>query len=69
MNVAVYCINIFVYVCFVEEVLLADDENENDYDGNNLLFCLFCVCVCLNLKTLKDSNEFNTFKHIGTVVL
>lgn len=30
MNIAFhFC----VCVCFVEEVILADDENENDYDG------------------------------------
>lgn len=29
-------INIFLCVCFAEEVILADDENENDYDGMNL---------------------------------
>lgn len=34
-NVAVYCINICVYVFFVEEVILADDDNENEYDGMN----------------------------------
>lgn len=34
-----YCTNMFV--CFVEEVILADDENENDYDGMNSL----CLCI------------------------
>lgn len=48
-NVAVSRINIFLYVCFAEEVILADDENENDYDGINSLFSLFCVCVCMNV--------------------
>lgn len=24
-------------MCFAEEVILADDENENDYDGNKSL--------------------------------
>lgn len=42
-NEAVYCINIFVSLCFVEEVILADDENENDYDGMNLLIFVYRV--------------------------
>lgn len=29
-----------LHVCFAEEVILADDENENDYDGMNLLLLL-----------------------------
>lgn len=39
-----YCINVFASVCFVEEVILADDENENDYDGmltNVIFFCIY----------------------------
>lgn len=30
-----YCIYISICVSSVEEVILADDENENDYDGMN----------------------------------
>lgn len=35
------CINVFACVCFVEEVILADDENENDYDGTYAHKCDF----------------------------
>lgn len=45
--VAGFCINICVYVCFVEEVILADDENENDYDGMNCSF--LCSCAYMNV--------------------
>lgn len=43
----------FFFVCFVEEVILADDENENDYDGMNLLFSLFCVTACMIMIFFK----------------
>lgn len=37
-----YNIFTFLLVCFVEEVILADDENENEYDGINFLFLFEC---------------------------
>lgn len=46
---AIYCINLSVLLCSVEEVILADDDNENDYDGINLLISLYCVCACMNV--------------------
>lgn len=37
----------FSFVCFVEEVILADDENENDYDGMDCSF--LCSCAYMNV--------------------
>lgn len=48
-------LNVFLYVHFAEEVILADDENENDYDGMNL----FTLCIFL-----RYSDGFNTVKRM-----
>lgn len=46
-----YCINAFVFDCFVEEVILADDENEKDYDGmyaHKCDFLLYILNICIS---------------------
>lgn len=40
----IYCVA-FLFVCSTEEVILADDENESDYDGMILRFLLWCWCM------------------------
>lgn len=40
-----YCINVCACVCFTEEVILADDENENDYDGIYAHKRAFLLCI------------------------
>lgn len=40
-----YCINVFACVCFAEEVILADDDNENDYDGIYAHKCDFLMYI------------------------
>lgn len=42
-------INIF-HMYFVEEVILADDDNENEYDGMNLFLWLFFFTVFVNAR-------------------
>lgn len=45
---AVCCIYVCLPVCFAEEVILADDENENDYDGNKSLFLFHSSVININ---------------------
>lgn len=46
-------------MCFVEEVILADDDNEKEYDGrmNFILFC--CTVYVHDCDVRKDNNTFN----------
>ncbi len=48
----------FFLCVFVEEVILADDENENDYDGMNLVFCPVFLCMhgCLFIFSKMQIN-------------
>lgn len=45
-----YCINVCACVCFIEEVILADDENENDYDGIYAHKRAFLLCIIVNVS-------------------
>lgn len=47
-------------MCFAEEVILADDENKNDYDGMELLFFFFSSNP-LN-STNQDTGQCNNVK-------
>ena len=48
-------------MCFVEEVILADDENENDYDGMNYNCDIVIVNVFFPIMLLTGTQ--NTSQH------